>query len=116
MKTVVSSLLVLFGLSLFLTALAFTSMSQQPLQNSQSPAFCPSAAAELVVSAGAYDNQIRTNDTQKFLDGCKPFRFDTFGDQAFWGGMLKLHEAVEGAKLGGAGPGLSPANALALGL
>jgi hypothetical protein len=44
------------------------------------------------------------------------FRFDTFGDEEFWGDMLKLHQAIEGAKLGGVGPGLSPKAALGLGL
>jgi len=44
------------------------------------------------------------------------FRFDTFGDQAFWGGMLKLHLAIEGASLGGVGPGVSPKTALTVGL
>lgn len=48
--------------------------------------------------------------------GRQTFRFDTFGDQAFWGDTLKLHQAIEGAAQGGVGPGLSPANALALGL
>ena len=44
------------------------------------------------------------------------FRFDTFGDEAFWGGTLRLHEAIEGAALGGVGPGVGPATALAVGL
>src|SRR4051812_41599556 len=44
------------------------------------------------------------------------FRYDTFGDQAVWGGVLGLHRAIEGAKLGGIGPGVSPKTALALGL
>jgi hypothetical protein len=48
--------------------------------------------------------------------GQETFRFDTFGDEAFWGDTLKLHQAIEGAKLGGVGPGLSPAAALGLGL
>jgi cytochrome c5 len=48
--------------------------------------------------------------------GRQIFRFDTFGDQDFWGGTLGLHEAIEGAKLGGVGPGVSPATALAVGL
>src|SRR3954452_23213195 len=39
-----------------------------------------------------------------------------FGDQAVWGGVLGLHKAIEGAKLGGVGPGVSPKTALALGL
>jgi hypothetical protein len=56
------------------------------------------------------------NARKMIAEGRHTFRFDTFGDEAFWGDALKLHEAVEGAKLGGVGPGLSPRNALALGL
>jgi hypothetical protein len=51
-----------------------------------------------------------------FRDGRQTFRFDTFGDEAFWGGALKLHLAIEGAALGGVGPGVSPATALSVGL
>jgi len=49
-------------------------------------------------------------------EGRAIFRFDTFGDEAFWGGVLQLHKTVEGAAAGGLGPGLSPVAALALGL
>jgi hypothetical protein len=48
--------------------------------------------------------------------GRKVFRDDTFGDEAFWGGALQLHKSIEGAKLGGVGPGVSPKTALAVGL
>jgi hypothetical protein len=48
--------------------------------------------------------------------GQKTFREDTFGDEEFWGGLLRLHEAIAGEKLGGVGPGLSPEAALGLGL
>ena len=48
--------------------------------------------------------------------GKQTFRFDTFGDQTFWGGTLHLNKTIEGAKNGGIGPGLSPKTALALGL
>ena len=44
------------------------------------------------------------------------FRFDTFGDEAFWGDTLQLHRAIIGAKNGGVGPGVSPKTALAVGL
>jgi len=56
------------------------------------------------------------NAIQKVQQGQQIFRFDTFGDQAFWGDTLKLHQAIEGAKLGGVGPGVSPKTALAAGL
>jgi hypothetical protein len=48
--------------------------------------------------------------------GRQIFRFDTFGDEAFWGDKLQLHLAIEGTGLGGIGPGLSPKGALAAGL
>jgi cytochrome c5 len=44
------------------------------------------------------------------------FRNDTFGDEAFWGDTIKLHQAIAGAANGGVGPGVSPATALAVGL
>src|SRR5262245_24436124 len=48
--------------------------------------------------------------------GRQIFRHDTFGDEDFWGGKLRLHEAIAGASQGGGGPGVSPATALAVGL
>lgn len=59
---------------------------------------------------------IFANATEKIARGQQVFRFDTFGDQAFWGDTLKLHQAIEGAALGGVGPGVSPRTALAVGL
>jgi cytochrome c5 len=56
------------------------------------------------------------NAAQTITEGRNIFRFDTFGDETFWGDTLHLHQAIEGAQLGGIGPGLSPSNALALGL
>lgn len=49
-------------------------------------------------------------------EGQQIFRFDTFGDEEFWGGQLRLHEAIEGEQFGGVGPGVSPKTALAVGL
>jgi hypothetical protein len=56
------------------------------------------------------------NAQRLFLEGRQVFRFDTFGDQAVWGGVLGLHRAIEGSALGGVGPGISPKQALAVGL
>ena len=56
------------------------------------------------------------NSERTLREGQKTFRFDTFGDEAWWGNTLHLHEAIEGAKFGGIGPGISPATALSLGL
>jgi hypothetical protein len=63
-----------------------------------------------------HDDQLFVQSGRMLRDGRKTFRDDTFGDEAFWGGMLRLHEAIAGAKLGGVGPGLSPKAALGLGL
>jgi hypothetical protein len=63
-----------------------------------------------------YDRLIRSHDSSSIEEGRHTFRFDTFGDEAFWGDTLHLHEAIEGAALGGVGPGVSPRTALAVGL
>src|SRR5215213_7695101 len=62
------------------------------------------------------DRQINANAQLMVEQGREIFRFDTFGDEAFWGDTLKLHLAIEGAKFGGGGPGVSPKTALAVGL
>jgi hypothetical protein len=49
-------------------------------------------------------------------EGRQTFRFDTFGDEDFWGGALHLHQAIAGAANGGVGPGVSPVTALSVGL
>ena len=64
----------------------------------------------------SFDRVIRTHAQDLFEEGKNSFRFDTFGNQDFWGGALRLHEAIEGAAHGGVGDGLSPRAALELGL
>jgi hypothetical protein len=54
-----------------------------------------------------FDRQIHTNARQMLREGRQIFRFDTFGDEAFWGGQLRLHQAIAD---------VSPKAALALGL
>ena len=63
------------------------------------------------------DQLIISNHAQELLkQGKDIFRFDTFGDEAFWGDALRLHQAIAGEKQGGVGPGVSPKTALAVGL
>ena len=66
--------------------------------------------------ARTFDDVIQTNAERMIEQGRKIFRYDTFGDEAFWGGALELHRAIEGERFGGVGPGLSPATALGVGL
>lgn len=49
-------------------------------------------------------------------EGKHIFRFDTFGDEEFWSGLLHLDKAIAGAANGGFGSGVSPQTALAVGL
>lgn len=62
------------------------------------------------------DKQIDQQAQKMLAEGRQIFRFDTFGDEAFWGDTLKLHQAIKGAQLGGVGPGVSPKTALDVGL
>jgi hypothetical protein len=73
------------------------------------PLSSPDAAAG---DAGMLDPRVQA----ALETGRKTFRFDTFGDEAFWGDKLKLHQAIAGQAHGGVGPGVSPKMALAVGL
>lgn len=63
-----------------------------------------------------FDRQISENAQQMMEQGKQIFRYDTFGDEAYWTDKLKLHQAIQGSKFGGVGPGVSPKTALAVGL
>src|SRR5678809_1790148 len=40
--------------------------------------------------------------------GKEIFRFDTFGDEDYWSGLLHIDKAIAGVNNGGFGPGVSP--------
>lgn len=63
-----------------------------------------------------FDRSISANNEQLIAQGRQIFRYDTFGDEDFWGGTLKLHQAIAGAANGGVGTGVSPKTALSVGL
>ena len=87
---------------------------------SQSPESAVPSAPALVASHGpakaSFDEQIERSSRRMIADGRQIFRYDTFGDEEFWGGSLRLHEAIAGEQLGGVGAGVSPRTALAVGL
>src|ERR1044072_3336259 len=64
----------------------------------------------------ASEHQTDANAQRMLDEGKQTFRYDTFGDEAFWTDALQLNRALAGAKLGGVGPGVSPKTALAVGL
>ncbi len=63
-----------------------------------------------------FDRIIEENADRMIADGRQVFRFDTFGDEAYWGDALELHKAIAGERNGGVGPGVSPKTALSVGL
>jgi len=56
------------------------------------------------------------NEKSLINDGKQTFRFDTYGDEEFWSGLLHIDKAIAGANNGGFGAGVSPNTALAVGL
>jgi hypothetical protein len=73
--------------------------------------------SELGTAITAQDSDPIVDNAQRMIEeGRQTFRYDTFGDEAFWGDTLRLHEAIAGEANGGVGPGLSPNMALQLGL
>src|SRR5690606_4560808 len=84
---------------------------------------CPSASADPPAGAGdvpdtwsRHDWRNVTRALDDVLRGRETFRFDTYGSETFWGDTLRLQEAIAGEANGGTGEGLSPEDALALGL
>ena len=68
-------------------------------------------------SAAAQAKLDRVSSSSRLIArGRRTFRYDTFGDQAFWGGALQLNRAIAGKANGGVGPGVSPKTALSVGL
>jgi hypothetical protein len=72
------------------------------------------AAAQM--DGKAYEDAAAELAARYLEEGRETFRSDTFGSEDFWGGQLKLHEAIAGEANGGVGPGISPQKALELGL
>ena len=67
-------------------------------------------------SAGKGKATSEAHDKSLVEEGKQIFRFDAFGDEDFWSGVLHLDKAIAGAANGGFGPGVSPNTALAVGL
>ena len=68
-------------------------------------------AAAVALGAARGDDSLTTSDaavwqnaTVMIARGRSTFRFDNFGNEDFWGGALRLHEAIAGAANGGVGP------------
>jgi mono/diheme cytochrome c family protein len=81
-------------------------------------------ASLLLFSCATSPPETSTDETKRGVEaqandelaqGRKIFRSDTFGSEAFWT-TTRLHDVLQGEKFGGTGPGVSPKQALDLGL
>jgi hypothetical protein len=104
------------ALSLAVTALALIWMAFMLVIGSRAQNASGVEAQAQGKKIKGFDAQINANVERMVEEGRAIFRDDTFGDEAFWGDLLQLHKAIEGAQLGGVGPGVSPKTALAVGL
>ena len=97
-------------LGIGVVAVSSLALAVRPAQQS------PEKASSSPPAPQDYDAEIQRNAARMLEEGKRTFRFNTFGSEDFWGGKLRLHEALAGEKLGGVGKGVSPKAALGLGL
>jgi len=74
------------------------------------------ATSDMTTTRAPSDDSVDNAAKVLVRQGRSTFRFDTFGDEKFWGDTLHLNQAIAGAGNGGVGPGVSPKTALAVGL
>jgi hypothetical protein len=111
-KTITRIVITISVLSASLFAMMHADLAQPAGEEVENPQGELQDGGDLTSKLG----RIEINALKTIKEGRQIFRFATFGDQAFWGDMLKLHDAIKGKQFGGVGPGLSPNAALDLGL
>jgi cytochrome c553 len=74
--------------------------------------------AENNIGESSLNLQTKMSEGKKSVieQGKEIFRFDAFGDEDFWSGLLHIDKAIAGQANGGYGAGVSPNTALAVGL
>ncbi|KYF78373.1 hypothetical protein BE17_36820 [Sorangium cellulosum] len=106
MKTYLKTLFALAGATVPFGLAAFACSSAG---RDEAPEHIAPAGDELIGAGrfGDFDATTDRNARRMLERGREIFRFDTFGDEQFWGGELRLHEAIAG---------VTPAQARGLGL
>src|SRR5437667_963977 len=99
------------GLTVVLLAGATAACVSKPQGVDTNPAALAQQAPE-----PSFDSRIERHSNEMLKAGRKIFRYDTFGSEEFWGGKLRLHEAIAGSNQGGVGAGVTARQALQLGL
>ena len=101
---------------LFFTLLTTTIAAQMVLIQCESPKKAIREEADKSGKESTWNADIRKNADEMLEKGRAVFRFETFGDEAFWTDKLQLHKAIADKGAGGIGEGLSPKAALDAGL
>ncbi len=86
------------------------------LMQCESPKKAKRAEADESGKPNAWNTSITENANEMLEKGKAVFRFETFGDEAFWTDKLQLHRAIADEGAGGIGQGLTPKAALDAGL
>src|SRR6266571_6546212 len=68
----------------------------------------PAESSERQGPSVSPDRIVDENAAAMLREGRRIFRFDTFGDEAFWGDTLRLHSAIAGGALGVSGRAFRP--------
>ena len=91
-------------------------IAQMLLVQCESPKRSVREKADESGKESTWNTDIRSNADEMIEKGRAVFRFETFGDEAFWTDKLQLHKAIADKGAGGIGEGLSPKAALDAGL
>ena len=83
-------------IGLFVLAAALGGASSDVPRESNDTATIEAQLRALLVRVRGFDLTILDNTLQMIAQGRRTFRFDTFGDEAFWGGSSSLHQAIAG--------------------
>jgi hypothetical protein len=106
-SAVVGALVLLGGVIANGSISAFSTM-HSGLDGNDTPGACESSSVDEPGQGSSCAKALH----DLFEQGKQVFRYDTFGDEDFWSGQLQLQKGIEGAALGGIGPGVSPKTAL----
>lgn len=101
---------------LFIILLCMFVVAQMLLIQCESPKKAIREESDKSGKESTWNVDIRQNANEMMQKGRAVFRFETFGDEAFWRDKLQLHKAIADKGAGGIGDGLSPKAALDAGL
>ncbi|HUR31471.1 MAG TPA: hypothetical protein VMZ69_08550 [Saprospiraceae bacterium] len=95
------------GIAIFVLLMSLVQCSTQKIAREQ---------PDISGSADFWASSINDNASELLEKGRAVFRFETFGDEAFWTDKLQMHKAIADSKHGGIGEGLTPEKAIQAGL